>query len=626
MSEKRRQPETMAIAGDEPKDEKKPLAPEEALLQKARKEWLGFSHRFEGVINGYFGTPDMQFTMKPGGWYIDLEKIQVNADPAFFIEKGYSEGEALFATFHEAEHFRDMVFDTPAYGALFDRIKTRTDVHAAYPKALQRFYNCLEDVMVNRVVMSRWKAGSKAKDSLYPKLFPQNDFRGQPHHRQLMYALLRKAMLPNEEVHLDPEVAQTLDAWQIRGGSQKTLDTITATDPRGKARLSAGERYARIEATLEPIFEAMYQRDLEHHKPPEKQKGENGEPDEQKPGEPGESDPFGDDPNEDAIPDPIDFDKAAEQAQRINDRIAQKKKDDFKELMGVEQKDFDSYRRDYEKIKDHIADLSRVWDDIIQRRKTVRRILRKNVKEGPMLNPRNVATGVAEIKAGHMDPTIFLDYEKQEVIRNRPNRIEITVVCDGSGSMDQEGGKKATMQRLVAVLAAEALVDFRERVAKERRAGEKIDLAVKSEVRMFANTDEVLKPLSESLSHAERVAMHKRLKNIPKEGNNEPASFQAIEQEQFHVETITALEKGDLKKIIVFLTDGESDVVAIQAHIKQLYQRAGQGRENLVIAAIGFEGGTSAVTTYAPNGFYADDLKAVPEIFKQFIATILADV
>lgn len=623
MPEKPHSPEHIGIAGDdeEKKDDKKPLSPQEESLQKARSEWASFSDRFEGVINGYFGTPDMQFTMNPGGWYIDLENIKVNADPAFFIEKGYSEGEALFATFHEAEHFRDMVGDSPAYTALFARIKTRTDVHAAFPKALQRFYNCLEDVMVNRVVMNRWKAGVKAKDSLYPKLFPQNDFRGQPRHRQLMYAVLRQAMLPNEEVKLDPDVQKALDTWQARGGRQKTISLLTDVDPRGKARLSASERYARIEATLEPIFEEMFRQDLKDRKEEGKQeKGEKGEKGE---GEEG-GDPFGEDPFEDAIPDPIDFDEAAEQAKRINDRIAQKNKDDFKELMGVEQKDFDAYRKDYEKVKDHIADLSRVWDDIIQRRKTMRRVLRRSVKEGPMLDPRRVATGVAEIKAGHMDPTIFLDYEKQEVIRNRPNRIEVTLVCDGSGSMD---GKKAVVQRQLAVLVAEALVDFRERVAKERRGGEKIDLAVKSEVRMFSDNDEVLKPLEESLAHKERVAMHKRLKNIPKGGNNEPATFGAIEREQFNPERKAALEAGDLKKIIVFLTDGESDGGAIQGCIERLYEKAGKkGRENLVIAGIGFEGGVTAKSTYAPNGFYAESLEDLPSIFKEFISTILADV
>ncbi|MCX6780538.1 MAG: hypothetical protein NT003_00235, partial [Candidatus Magasanikbacteria bacterium] len=106
---------------DEPK--KSDAKPEHTELDAARAEFGAFFRGLEKTINGYYGTGDIAFTIKPGGWYVDLEKITVNADPEFFLKKGYSKSEALFATFHEAEHFRDMTRDSKVYKALFDRFK-----------------------------------------------------------------------------------------------------------------------------------------------------------------------------------------------------------------------------------------------------------------------------------------------------------------------------------------------------------------------------------------------------------------------------------------------------------------------------------------------------------------------
>ncbi len=613
--------EIFRAQGEETDDQKKSAAGEarEKLMQQAREGWLEFGHRFENTINAYFGTPDMRFTVKPGGWYIDLEKIEVNADPNFFLEKGYSESESMFCTFHEAEHFRDMIRDgifsadaQTEYSRLFTRIKSRTDVHPQYPKALQTMWNCLEDVMVNKVVMNRWKSGAKAKDVLYPKLFPNTDLRGKPRHRQFMYALLREAMRPDEPMDLDPEVREAINRCQARpGGRGRTLDVLTATDIRGQARLAPRERFALMRTNFEPVFEALYRQDLIDRKAEDR-------------GEPGGDDPFGADPEADGIPDPMDLDEAAEMAKRISDAIRDKKKNEFKDAMGVDEADFAAYQEDYGQVEPHIEKLSATFDEVIQRRKTTRRVLRKPTKEGPMMDMHKAAIAVPMLDLGQ-EPIVMKDYEIEEKIENRPSEFEFTMVGDGSGSM--VGGAKERMQKRLAVLTVEALARFRERIAKVRRQGENINLQVKSEVRIFSDQDHVVKPLSESLTHPERVAMHKALKKLPGGNNNEPATFIAIGQEQFDEARLTKLAKGDLKKVILFFTDGETGVAAVQAEIARLMELAGpKGSKNLVIAGIGFDDGLEAINTYAPNGYYAKSLDEVVEIYETFLKKILDDL
>lgn len=611
------------IEGEEqPKKEgevKEP-SPKEKLLAEARQRYGNFAERFERTINAYFGTPDMHFTMKPGGWYVDLKNIVVNADPTFFLERGYTESESLFATFHEAQHFLDMIRDPDAYEQMFERVHAETDIHDAYPKALQRLYNCLDDVLVNRSVMSRWKAGRTAKDTLYPKLFPNADLRTieaplprpQPRHRQFMYALLRKHMLPNEKIVVDEDVQNALNAIEDRGkGRQQLTDMLTSVDANGQGSLDPETRFLFVQQKIEPIFAELFKKDLQDRQAPEKNN----------------QGPFGEDPLEGVIPDPIDFADISEAVKKIKEAIEKKKKDEFKNAMGVEKKDFDAYQKDFETVKPYIEELSKTFNEIIDRRKSYRRVLRKSVKEGVMLDPKKIATGVAEIRSGNMEPRIMLDFEQKESIENLPTEIEFTLVCDGSGSMQSE--TKTRMQRRLAVLATEALASFRERVEKERRRGEKIELKVKNEVRLFHEADVRVKALNDSLTHIDRVQMHKQLTQLPGGGNNEPATFQAIDAEQMTEERRAKLADGRLKKIILFLTDGQTDTPAVQGEIQKLMRKAGTDKHDqshLVIAGIGFEDGTDAVATYAPNGFYAKKLEDVPVIFKEFLKQILADV
>lgn len=585
----------------------------------AREGFSQFFEKFERIINGYFGTPDIQFTLKPGGWYIDLEKLSVNADPQFFIDKGYSESEALFASFHEAEHFRDMIRDNKIYSALFERFRASSHIHAQYPKAIQRLYNCLDDVLVNRAVIARWKSGESAKDSLYPKLFPSkvlasNPVTGkpEPRHRQFMYALLREAMLPREVCSVSDDVRAALSHIQQQGGSQTLVDILTAVDQNGEGVLKPEDRFNIIQGLIEPTFLELFKQDISDLQVQEKD---------------GDSGFFGDDPFEDAIPDPIDFDDVEKEVKKIKDKIAKNQADEAKRIMGVSQEAYDKYKKDFDVVHPFIEELSQSFDDVIQRRKTTKRKLRRPVREGVILSSSRLAAAVAEIHAGNTDPRVMLDYETKDVIRISPSRLEFTLVCDGSGSMNHN--KKDVIQRQMAVLVIEALREFQERLEKQRRSGEHITLDVDSEVRMFENNDFVLKPLSSSLTHAERVAMHERLVKLPGGSNNEPATFLAIRNEQFTTDRIEKMQRGEIKKVILFLTDGESESQIIQESIRDLERRASGDKtdcSSLIIAGIGFEGGESARTTYAPHGFYAENFKQVSEIFKKFLQEILEDV
>lgn len=602
---------------------------ETPIEREARERCEQFQTRNEKIVNGYFGTPDVAFSLRAGeGAYIDLEKIRVNIDPKLLFEYGMTDSETLFVVFHEAEHFRDMIRNPDAYTDNFERIKYETEPHEAFPKALHRLFNCVDDVLVNKAVMARWKAGGSVKGPLYRKLFANpvlNVGAGGapvPRHRQFMYALLRRAMLPGEGegTIVDADVEEAIREATFRGeGRRDRLALMTDVDRLGKSALDPKDRFTVMWKEFVPVFRRLYEQDLVDRKPkPGKGKGK---------GQPGEGDPFGADPFDGAIPDPIDYDKAIEGAQSINKAIADKARTDFEDTFGVTREDFDLYKRDYDAVGGYIEELSRVFDDVIDRRKTSRRVLRKSVRDGVMLDPRKAAIAVAEMRAGNDEPQVELGYERRETIRNLPSEFEFTLVCDGSGSM--KGNAKEALQRRLAVLITEALAEFQSRLDRERRRGEDIKLTIKTEVRIFSDGDQVAKPLSTELSHPDRVKMGKALRNLPGGRNNEPVTFSAIEREQFDAETMGKLQSGDMKKVILFLTDGKTDMAVGQCirRLEDLVGEAKAGKGNgLVIAGIGFESGISAKETYKPNGYYAESLNRVPGIFKKFLEEILETI
>lgn len=593
-------------ADDKARTEHRPVETPESAAMRERCEV--FQVRYEKIVNSYFGTPDVSFSLRAGeGAYINLKTIRVNIDPELLFRKGMSDSEALFVVFHEAEHFRDMIRNSDAYSENFDRVGAETELGKAFPKALHRLFNCVDDVLVNKAVMRRWKAGEGVKDSLYRKLFANPvlnvnaDGSPVPRYRQFMYALLRRAMLPDEETVVDPEVEEAIQEAIGRGeGKTDLLTLMTATDRTGTANLEPRDRFFAMWKYVVPVFTRLYEQDQS------------------------DRDMESEDEFAGAIPDPVDFAEAIKEAKAISDRLSQKKNDEFKALNGVTPEDYRLYKRDFDEVEPHIEELSRTFDDVIERRKTSRRVLRKQVRDGVMLDPRKAAIAVAEMKAGNDDPQVELGYERREMVRNLPSEFEFTLVCDGSGSM--KGNAKQALQRKLAVLVEEALAEFQNRLDRERRRGEDIRLNVKNEVRIFADGDTPVKPLSTSLSHEERVRIGKALRNFPGGANNEPATFVALKKEQFGSETCAKLRDGRLKKVILFLSDGETDTAAIGRCISDLEDLVNGGSEQkngLVIAGLGFGEGVSARDTYAPNGYYAESFAQVPEIFKTFLKEIL---
>ncbi|MDP3956347.1 MAG: hypothetical protein U1C12_01345 [Patescibacteria group bacterium] len=323
--------------------------------EKLSTEMEKYSAEAQAMLDGYGPlirtfAKDVSLTFKIGkAFFIDLEKGEVNMDVRWFVDRGFTREQILWAVLHELSHFRDLVDDPEHMMKNFDYIQSRAKSTGAEmmkkwetafgesdPEMIEKmkkqqpfskrkpgqtmnsieraayqvhhtFYNILDDMYVNAQVARKAPAyeeaagGGEAVKKLYKeKLFAKTDYSSLPRHLQFMYKLLRDQMVPDEAVVTNDEVGQALETKIRFHGKEYTPKQLVAQfiKPRSTRDTKAGQRYFVIQQTLEPVFQKLLIQDIADWQPekPQEQKGspgESGDPEEGE-GQP-DSNPFSND-------------------------------------------------------------------------------------------------------------------------------------------------------------------------------------------------------------------------------------------------------------------------------------------------------------------------------------------
>lgn len=300
----------------------------ETTLESA--EILDYKKRGQDFIDRYAKTgffanfaQDASISFKlSDAFYINLENGEVNLATEWFFKRGFTEEQILWAIMHEISHFRDLVMDSERLmknidyikgearktgdfmlkrweqvldlsdhdqQQFFDNLKREIPLDPKRPekgslnqlamgayKIHHAFYNCMDDIWVNNFVarkapkFERGTNGGKAIEQLYKEqLFPGADYTTISRHRQFIYALLRNDNVLDETAITSPDVEAALNKEVLFNGKLYTPQQIVDTfiKPRTTRDTKAGERYAVIKRTLEPIFQELLQKDLEEWDP-----------------------------------------------------------------------------------------------------------------------------------------------------------------------------------------------------------------------------------------------------------------------------------------------------------------------------------------------------------------------
>lgn len=337
-----------------PKQEKK-TSPELEQYQKEAQALLDSYSRF---FTTFARDVSLRFKLS-NGFFIDLEKGEVNLATQWFAEKGFNKEQILWAVLHELSHFRDLAEDPEymmknfeyirkqakktgetmmqkweqAFGSsdseLIGNLKKQRPASAKDPsvtmnaveqaayKIHHTFYNIFDDIYVNNLVARKApvyeqqeKGGQEVIRLYREKLFAKTDYSQLPRHLQFTYTLLREEMVKDEQVITSDEVTQALEQKILFQGKDYTPRQLVEQFllPKANRDTKAGQRYFLLQKTLEPIFEKLLLKDLEDWQPkkPQKQEQQPGEGEGES--EPGQANPFSGDYKEFEENNPDQFD------------------------------------------------------------------------------------------------------------------------------------------------------------------------------------------------------------------------------------------------------------------------------------------------------------------------------
>jgi len=613
----------------------------------------------------------------------DLKENTLYVSPRFYADRGWSGEKTSFATLHEIEHLQEKLALLKEEGG--DKKFLAYVESLGKSQAYSIMDNCLADVRENRSVVARTNEGFKQIEEIAYRenLFPTADFTAEPLHLQLPYALLREARLPDESCQVVPAVRERIEKLRSitsADGKVNLFDLLTNPSTPMSTRLKLQDKF------VWPLVRELLEEDLkqkEQEKNKQESEGKDGSESEnenveeggesQKESKEGDKEKSGEDKKdrksnkagkkskgqdkkdgkdqkageaELANPDEI-FKEAYERAkERLPEAMpieetkkmledwqkeqgedpVKKADEEYAKKLGVEKRDLDNYRALVKKLE-NVIDSETKENLIDELAGVIKRIIARRRKPQP--HPRYpLAYGddiaepgalVAEVKAGYFEPKVWETLEMKDKTGPKFGEVEITLVCDCSGSM---AGEKAKQQQLATVLFMEALKNLADELKNEEVNLSK-PLIVRSEVYSFQSSpnDSIpLKKLSADLGEKERIEVAKRA-GATSGSTTDFITLQAISK-NLTEELAQKIKEGELKKIVIVFTDGESDnPTEAQARLADLRSKG------LIVVGVGITtAGRAALTTYAPNARLAETAEQLPVILEELLKEHLADV
>ena len=528
-------------------------------------------------------------------------------------------------------------------GEVFKRYLKRIKESEAY----SYMDNCIADVRENTAVTQKTtKSFREIEVDLYKTdLFPETDFTGRPKHIQFCETLLREGRVPDEKCVVAPEVREKLDALKAMKAESGANFFNILTDPNVPMSLRVALQNERIWPIVKELLEEDMKERREKEKKSEKRKGKGkksekkeikkGKSAKETPKEGGEDDPdevFKDDYKaaKKRVPHAVpkeEVEKAFKEWQKGRSESPLQRADgEYAERLGVKKEDLQNYRnlvKNLERIKNPetsvsvIEELRELIARIIARRMKPVPAPRYPVEEGEeLVEPAEL---VAQVKAGNLEPKVWETHEIKEKKGKKFGEVEITLVCDRSDSM---AGAKLTEQQKAAVLMMEALKEFAD-ACDEEKINMEHPLEVRSEVYSFpATADDAvpLKKMSKELGEKERIEIAAKLSSA----GGSTTDFIPLEtiasgiNENFKLRIV----EGEVKKIVIVFTDGESDN---PQRVKNILGKL--RKEGIIAVGVGLtEDGKAALDTYAPGARLAETAPKLPFVLGDLLKEHLADI
>ncbi len=476
--------------------------------------------------------------------------------PTRWFNGEYSDGELVFASYHELSHFSDMRKNPEAYLKNFDRLEDEATSSAKrycakypglfsediikqyYYNELHDLYNSLDDIYVNQIVKYRAPRyadgyGRNEIISLYEKLnFGEADLTGLPKHQQIITALLRDAMVGDMlgQSAVSSDIAEILDK-KVLGKSMRgrVMDEL---QPKPNVLLDPQERYRKIQTFIEPVYRRLLEEYMEE-KAQEKSDRQNTQNQSEDPnndstkdvnnsenpsnfeigddGGDSQFDPFGsheaptlkkifssgdNDDVKKMLKDFAEEDKVKKMSpqdrNKYNARKAQEKFDQDHRISPESRAEFESVR---EEIADARREMQKFWSDLVGKAIEYKQKIAHEQMRGN-LNIESIIRHYPELieaeSNGNFDKLPI--YSRMELEKTLVDKPELIEVSLVVDGSESMSGKKIQIARKAATLLMLSLVDFNTEL-EYRKKETHSKLRTDTEVIMFGSDFNIVKRL-----------------------------------------------------------------------------------------------------------------------------------
>lgn len=576
----------------------------------------------------------------------DLKKDTIYVNDMFYrTERGFSDEKTAFAVCHEVEHFLEKKAMVKEKGGdeKFARYLERISSSRAY-KLLD---NCIADIRENRAVVEKTSKDFRDIEvKMYrDDLFPKADFSEDPLHIQFAQAILRERRLPDEKCVVAGEVREKIDTLDGIANENKTKLLDAMTDPRVAMSL----RLKLLDEYVVPMMEELKQKDLENEKKrrgEEKGKGDSekgegdGEESQKRGGEEGnplDLDEVFKDAYEKAekgvlgsVPHEAEEKAFKEWKEEQKRQSVEAREEEHAKSLGVSKKALNEYRAisktlqgvvNSETNQSIVEELHELFARIIAKRKKKWVTPKYPLEEGDTLD--DPVGAYTEGVRGNFRPKVWEEHEIKEYRGNRCGEVEISFVCDGSGSMNDGSGVKRKEQQKAMVLAMEALKDFNDMVDEERSTLVN-PFDIKTEVYRFhgeENDRTPIKVLGKELSERDRITVCGELSQTSGSTTDDFTPLETIDG-SISPDVSDKMHDEELKKIVIVMTDGKSDDARRVGRVLESLREKG-----VVVVGVGItSGGGAVLETYAPHALVAENATDMSRVLGGLLEEHLRDV
>jgi hypothetical protein len=534
------------------------------------KEYFELLRPLARIFSGY-GVYELRIDPRAETFAFDHQRREIIVSPRLIEELNLETEEKKYIFLHELGHLIQLFQDPQSYLELFEiskkKAESKKENKEAYQRSWRNFFNIFFDIHANsiiRALMPIYQKGErleKLPQNFYSqKAFPEKDYSQAPLSVQFLYYLLRRVMVPNEEIVISERVRKEIEQKiNFFGREYPSLEAFVREEIFNPSKTIKDIIFI-LKEFLMPIYEKLLEEDAKEGRLQE-------------------------------APEligriPMDSDISEEVIERIVEGIKETQKsgeEKYKENLrkgfeewakrkGFSEEEIKRFEEIQERTLKIISDLENLWQNFIQKSLEIGRGKVTGFKTGTSISPQELIRELPVLLTQPSEAKIFTRYLLEKESESiRPRKINLILIVDLSGSMDEE--KRKAVQEVAYAIGKSLINFYRTGALSVADQGTEFPVTINYQILGFGSS---VKELTETTDEERRERTKKdrpnrdldeellrailKIGKIDLGGTQDALALEKV-KDSITPEIKSNLENGDEILVILEITDGETETV-----------------------------------------------------------------